>query len=558
MNPTEETLYSWVHLSVGTHNLVIIMKSLFFFVSLTWFFSGSASTLHAQGRPIESAAAMSDSAFLDLVQRTAFDFFWMEANPSNGLIRDRSASGAPCSIASVGFGLTAICIAIDHGWITREAGRTRVLNTVKTFWEKPQGRENQGRIGYKGFFYHFLDMNTALRAWDSELSSIDSALLVAGFLYAKQYFTETDSLENKIRALADSIYYRVDWQFMRNFQPNLMGGWFPETGFINWWWRGYNEAMIMNILGLGSPTHPIPTSTWNAWTGGYAWQTHYGYSYVVFPPLFGHQYSHCWIDFRNIQDAYMRGKGIDYFENSRRATLAQRAYCIAHPEKGYGENVWGITACDGPNGYAARGAPPVENDDGTIAPTAAGGSMPFTSQESIAALRYMYDTYKNQIWMKYGFRDAFNLAQNWWGPDVIGIDQGPIIVMIENYRTGRVWELFMQNADIQRGLERAGFTIVTSVNDGVDASPDRFILFQNYPNPFNATTKIRFGLPNRAHVILKVFNIYGQEVSTLVNAKAERGEHEVTFEGRNLPSGIYFFSIDAGDFRQVRKAVLVK
>lgn len=514
----------------------------------------------AKDRPPESAAAMSDSALLDLVQHAAFDFFWMEANPSNGLIRDRSASGAPCSIASVGFGLTAICIAIDHGWITREAGRTRVLNTVKTFWEKPQGRENQGRIGYKGFFYHFLDLNTALRAWDSELSSIDSALLLAGILYAKQYFAETDSLENKIRALADSIYYRVDWQFMRNFQPNLMGGWFPETGFINWWWRGYNEAMIMNILGLGSPTHPIPASTWNAWTGGYAWQTHYGYSYVVFPPLFGHQYSHCWIDFRGIRDAYMRGKGIDYFENSRRATLAARAYAIANPGgfTGYGENVWGITACDGPNGYAARGAPPVDNDDGTIAPTAAGGSMPFTPQESIAALRYMYDTYKNQIWMKYGFRDAFNLTQNWWGPDVIGIDEGPIIVMIENYRTGRVWDLFMENADIQRGLERAGFTIVTSVEEKKSNQPGAFTLHQNYPNPFNPTTKIRFVLPNRAQVILKIFNIYGQEVSTLVNSKVERGEYEFTFEGHDLPSGIYFFSIEAGDFRQVRKAVLVK
>ncbi len=241
---------------------------------------------------VHKVAALTDSVFLDLVQRVSFDFFWLEANASNGLIKDRSAGGAPCSIASVGFGLTAITIAIDHGWITREAGRTRVLNTLNTFWTKPQGRETAGRIGYKGFFYHFLDMNTALRTWNSELSSIDTALLLAGILDMKQYFTDNETSENDIRALADSIYYRVDWNWMRNFQPNLTLGWSPEAGFINAWWSGYNEAMIMVLLGLGSPTHPIPASTWNAWTSGYQWQTYYGNTYVIFPPLFGHQYSH--------------------------------------------------------------------------------------------------------------------------------------------------------------------------------------------------------------------------------------------------------------------------
>jgi hypothetical protein len=509
---------------------------------------------------VHSYAAKQDSIFLDLLQRTAFDFFWKEANPGNGLIKDRSANGAPCSIASVGFGLTAIGIAIDRGWITRAAGRDRTLTTLKTFWEKPQGRDPQGYIGYKGFFYHFLDMDTALRTWNSELSSIDSALLLAGIIYAKQYFTESDSFESKIRALADSIYYRVDWNWMRNFQPNLTLGWHPETGFINAWWRGYNEAMIMNILGLGSPTLPIPASTWQAWTSGYQWQTQYGYSYVNFPPLFGHQYSHCWIDFRNIQDAYMRNRGIDYFENSRRATLAARAYCIANPGgwSGYGENVWGITACDGPNGYRARGAPPAQNDDGTIAPTAAGGSMPFTPKESLAALRHMYDTYRNFIWTEYGFRDAFNLTQGWWGPDVIGIDEGPIVVMIENYRTGRVWELFMQNEDVQRGLQRAGFTAVTRVEEKATEIPDAYALFQNYPNPFNPSTAIRFALPQREHVTLKVFDLTGQTIATLVDEKLDSGEHVVPFAGSDLASGIYFYSLRAGKFTQIRKALRIK
>ncbi len=532
-----------------------IAKFAFIFALFVFYDLTSAQNYH-----VTPAAAMSDSAFLDLVQRAAFDFFWQEANPGNGLIKDRNTSGSPCSIASVGFGLSSICVAIDRGWISREDGRNRVLTTLKTFWEKPQGRDSYGNIGYKGFFYHFLDMNTALRTWNSELSSIDTALLLAGILDTKQYFTTADPSETQIRALADSIYYRVDWNWMRNFQPNLIGGWSPEKGFIDWWWKGYNEAMIMNILGLGSPTHPIPASTWTAWTSGYSWQTHYGHSYVNFPPLFGHQYSHCWIDFRNIQDAYMRARGIDYFENSRRATLAARAYCIANPKgwKGYGENVWGITACDGPAGYNARGAPPAQNDDGTIAPTAAGGCMPFIPQESLAALRYMYDTYHNQIWMKYGFRDAFNLTVNWWDTDVIGIDEGPIVLMIENYRTQSIWKRFMQNQDIQRGLRAAGFTALTRVEEKSVDQPNIFALLQNYPNPFNPTTTIRFTLPQREYVTLKIFNVAGRVVATLVDKELNAGEHRIAFDGRKLTSGIYFYSIAAGEFTQTRKAVLLK
>ncbi len=504
--------------------------------------------------------ALTDSAFLEMVQRASFEFFWQEANPGNGLIKDRSASGAVCSIASVGFGLTAIAIAIDHGWITRAAGRERVLAALKTFWEKPQGREAQGNIGYRGFFYHFLDMNTALRAWNSELSSIDTALLLAGILDMKQYFTTDDPAEVQIRNLADSIYHRVDWNWMRNFQPNVTGGWFPETGFLNWWWGGYNEAMIMNILGLGSPTHPLPSTIWPAWTSGYKWQTHYGYAYVNFPPLFGHQYSHCWIDFRNIQDAYMRGRGMTYFENSRRATLAARAYAIANPGKwrGYGENVWGLTACDGPNGYRARGAPPAENDDGTIAPTAAGGSMPFAPEVCLPALRYMYETYGASLWMRYGFRDAFNLTQNWWGPDVIGIDEGPIVLMIENYRNGSVWQRFMQNADIQRGLQRAGFLPVTAVEGKNHGAPVGFELAQNFPNPFNPSTLIRFSLPQPSRVTLRVFDLAGRVVTTLVQGPLAGGAHEFVFDGRDLASGVYFYALEVGEFKQTRKAVLVR
>ncbi len=256
----------------------------------------------------------------------------------------------------------------------------------------------------------------------------------------------------------------------------------------------------------------------------------------------------------------MKGKGIDYFENSRRATLAARAYAIANPRrhKGYGENVWGITACDGPTGYAARGAPPAQNDDGTIAPTAAASSIPFTPEESIAAMRHMYDTYRAQLWMKYGFRDAFNLNSNWWASDVIGIDAGPIVLMIENYRTGKVWQRFMQNADVQRGLEKAGFTIVNAVDEAPAGLPTAHLLAQNYPNPFNPQTTIRFALPRREHARLEIFDLLGKQVALLVDETLEPGNHARAFDGRGLPSGIYFYALTAQSFMQTRKAVLVK
>ena len=403
-----------------------------------------------------------DDEFLDYVQQTSFDYFWYLANPANGLVPDRSAAGSVASIAAVGFGLTAIGIGIDHGWILRTQGVARVLTTLNTFLQGPQGTNASGIIGYNGWFYHFLNINTALRS-GAELSSIDTALLLAGILYAKQYFDGTNADEITIRTRSDAIYNRVDWNWMARGTNALSMGWFPGSGvgsgFLPGNWIGYDEGMILYCLGLGAATNPLPASAWNRWTSGYTWATNYGLAFIPFPPLFGHQYSHCWIDFRHIADAYMNGHNSTYFENSRRATLAQRAYCIANPSQrvGYASNVWGLTACDGPSGYAARGAPPSQNDDGTIAPTAAGGSMPFAPEYCLPALQYFYSHFRTRIWTAYGFRDAFNLGAQWWGPDELGIDQGPIVIMIENYRTQRVWRRFMQNDEVKRGLQRAGF-----------------------------------------------------------------------------------------------------
>jgi hypothetical protein len=434
----------------------------------TYYYQVTALTTSSQESAPSATIAVtplafaSDDQFLEYIQQTAFDYFWYAANPTNGLVPDRSSS-SPCSIAAVGFGLTAIGIGIDHGWISRTQGVARVLATMNTFLNGPQGPAVSGIIGYNGWFYHFLDMNTAVRSPNSELSSIDTSLLLGGVLYAKQYFDGTNADETGIRAMADAIFNRVDWNWMARGTNMVSMGWFPGSGpgsgFISANWIGYNEGMIIYCLGLGTATNPLPASSWSQWTSGYTWSTLYGYSFVPFPPLFAHQYSHCWIDFRHITDAYMNSHDTTYFENSRRATLAQRNYCIANPggQVGYSSTIWGLTACDDPTSYRAHGAPPPQTDNGTIAPTAPGGSMAFAPEVCLPALQAMYTRFRANIWTPYGFKDAFNLGAQWYATDELGIDEGPIVIMIENYRTQRPWHLFMQNEEVQRGLQRAGF-----------------------------------------------------------------------------------------------------
>ena len=300
----------------------------------------------------QAPAQLSTTALLDTIQHTAFNFFWLEANPSNGLIKDRAnyngGGGAPSSIASVGFGLSAVCIGADHGWVTRQAAADRVLTTLNFFWRAAQGAGN-AYSGMYGLFYHFLEMTTGQRAWDSELSTIDTALLLAGIIDARQYFTGSDPAETQIRQLADSIYYRMNWDQMRNYHYGILMGWNPGTGFAYKdsrgnvipysEWKGYNEASIMYIMALGSPTYPVGPEAWGVWTSTYQFQNQWGFQYVVFPPLFGHQYTQVWVDLRGVRDQYMKQRGTDYFENSVRATYANRAYCMANPGgwSGYGE-----------------------------------------------------------------------------------------------------------------------------------------------------------------------------------------------------------------------------
>lgn len=457
--------------------------------------SGGVESPPSPTLALASRIFASDDEFLDYVQQTSFDYFWYSANPANGLVPDRSPTTAPCSIAAVGFGLSAIPIAVDHGWISRTQAAQRVHTTLNTFLSLPQGPTSSGVIGHNGWFYHFLDMKTGLRysQWNTELSSIDTALLLAGMLDCKQYFTSTNTQEVAIRSMADTIFNRVDWNWMAQGTNALSMGWIPGTGFLSAKWVGYNEAMILYIMGMGAATNPLPASSWSRWTNGYSWGTYYGQSFLFFPPLFGHQYSHAWVDFRHIADPYMQARQSTYFENSRRATLAQRAYCTANPAGhiGYSSNVWGLTACDGPNGYAARGAPPPLTDDGTIAPTAAGGSIAFAPEVCVPTLRHFYRFFRRNLWTSFGFRDAFNQGAQWWATDCIGIDQGPFVLMIENYRNQRVWNRFMKNPEIQRGLDRAGFKPVSFVNPTIRPSaPDTIEL--NWTSPTNRVFQVEY------------------------------------------------------------------
>jgi len=430
------------------------------------------------------------TAFLDTLERRTFNWFWERSDPRTGLTPDRWPTKSFSSVAAIGFALTAYPIGIERGYVTRQAGADRVLATLRFMYTAPQGPQPTGVTGYKGFFYHFLDMETGHRFETVELSTVDTSLLLAGVLFCQSYFTTATATESAIRAYADSLYLRVDWQWIRPKAPFVSMGWRPENGFINYDWHGFNEGVILNILALGSPTHPIEPATWTAYTSTYQWADFYGFEHVNFAPLFGHQYSHVWIDFRGIKDEYMRAKGIDYFENSRRATYSQRAYAIANPEgwKDYGPDIWGLSAYDGPLDttfvilsrprkfftYAARGAAAGEiRDDGTLGPTAAGGSIAFTPEIAIPALVRMREKYGDNLFAAYGFLDSFNptfdvdvkpqhgkvvRGTGWFDTDYLGIDQGPIIAMIENYRSDLVWKTMRKNPYIVSGLRKAGFS----------------------------------------------------------------------------------------------------
>jgi|HubBroStandDraft_1064217.scaffolds.fasta_scaffold00461_3 hypothetical protein len=405
-----------------------------------------ASRSGPKSRTTTPPAPVSDDQFLDQMEQAAFLFFWEQASPTTGQVKDRAyATGINdtrtiSSIAATGFGLTALCIAAQRGYKPASQIQARVLATLNFIWSQlPQ---------QNGFFYHFVDMNTGQRAWNCEVSSIDTSILLCGVLTCRQYFHDS-----QIQSLATQIYQRVNWPWMLNRGAAFSQGWTPETGFLTARWDRYCELMMIYLLAIGSPTFPVPASSWNAFARPTI--SFHGYTYISGnDPLFTHQYSHAWFDFRNKQDAYA-----NYFNNSITATQAHKAFCLSLASRfpDYQSNLWGISASDSQNGYVAWGGPPALGHlDGSIVPCAAGGSVPFVPTDCIAVLRNIQNAYP-RAWQRYSFVDAFNPLKRWYDADALGIDLGITLLMAENYRTAFVWNTFMKNPEPQAAMTAVGF-----------------------------------------------------------------------------------------------------
>ncbi|HEU5248435.1 MAG TPA: glucoamylase family protein [Thermoanaerobaculia bacterium] len=410
------------------------------------------------------------------LQRHTFAYFVHEANPANGLVRDNSRYGAPSSIAAVGLALACWPIGVERGIVTRDEAVERVLATLSFFEESEKG-EQPDATGHHGFFYHFLDLETGRRAHGCELSTMDTTILLAGGLTAAAYFDRDSPKEERIRRLADSLYRAAEWEWMLDGANAVRHGWTPEGGFLPFSWRGFSEALLLYALALGSPTHAPPAESYAAWTETYEWKCAYGIEYLSGGPLFMHQLSHLWIDFRGIRDEFMRHHGIDYFENSRRATWVQQRYAKANPQRfrGYSKDAWGITASDGPGpavrrvsgrtrrfyDYCARGAPDGP-DDGTLSPWAVVTSLPFAPEVVLSTFRAMLRKHPG-IRSRYGFLCSFNptfdaMRGGWVAKGYYGLDQGPVVIMIENAATGLIWNRMRRCQPLVNGLRRAGFS----------------------------------------------------------------------------------------------------
>jgi hypothetical protein len=415
---------------------------------------------------------------LQTLQRETFSYFLHETNPASGLVLDKTRKGSPSSIAATGLGLAAYPVGVERGFISRRMAVRRALAALRFFRGSRQDQRPRS-TGYRGFYYHFLRMETGKRAWNSEISTMDSALLLAGALAAAAYFDGDRPDEREIREHAEALYERANWSWARNGGSAVSYGWKPETGFIKYRWHGYDESQLLYVLGLGSPANPLPEESYRAWTSTFQWKNAYGREFLYAGPLFIHQLSQLWLDLRGVQDEYMRGKGIDYFENSRRATLIQQQYAIQNPQglAEYSEHCWGISASDGPGylrrrgggktrqffDYLARGVP-FGPDDGTIAPWAVVASLPFAPEIVIPTIHHL-----NRLRLRekhpYGFKAAFNPTfpvsgnrrHGWVSRWHFGLNEGPIVLMIENYRTGLLWKLMRRCRYIVSGLRRAGF-----------------------------------------------------------------------------------------------------
>jgi hypothetical protein len=421
-----------------------------------------------------------DRAMLATLQLDTFDYFLRHADPHTGLVADSNQPGSPASITATGFSLAILCIAVERGWMSRAAAVARALTTLRFFTRSAQGPEPDA-TGHHGFYYHFLDMHRGHRSGRCELSTIDTAFLIAGVLAVAGYFTRDEPHERELRELADALYRRVDWRWACHRTKFLGHGWSPEDGFLEAdWSEGYCEALLLYILALGSPTSPIDPAGYQRWIATFEPRTYYGQTYFYAAPLFIHQLSHVWIDFRGIRDDQNRALGCDYFDNSRRATIAHHRYAIDNPRgfAGYSANMWGLTASNGPGpgtsmidgvereffGYVARGAPD-GIDDGTIAPWAVVASLPFAPDVVCATVRHAIEHLELTNREAAGFEASFNPTfpettanrHGWVAPWRLGLNEGPIVLMIENHATGLIWDVLRRSPYVVQGLRAALF-----------------------------------------------------------------------------------------------------
>jgi hypothetical protein len=417
-----------------------------------------------------------DEVLLDRLQRAAFDYFPQATNPRNGLVADNSRVNSPVSIAVVGFALSAYPVAVERSWIQRDAAVRYILAALRFFRDSDQSG-GPAATGFKGFYYHFLDIDSGARVWRSELSMVDTALLIAGMLTASRYFDAQSPDEAELRELADFLYRRIDWCWAQDGADTIRQGWKPECGFLHYGWEGYSEAIVLYVLALGSPTHPIAADCYKKWTLTYQWENLYDIDCLYAGPLFTHHFSHAWIDFRGMRDEFMGEKRSDYFENSRSAIYIQREYARRNPREfaGYDENCWGLSACDGPSderpdipnerrrlyGYAARSVP-YGPDDGTLSAASVLASLPFAPEIVMPAVRSMLARFPEVLpegRLASGFNPTLADAEGraWVSAGHYGLDQGIVVMMIENHRSQRIWQLMRESPYIRAGLRGAGF-----------------------------------------------------------------------------------------------------
>jgi hypothetical protein len=510
-----------------------------------------------------TSVQMSDEELLISIQEATFRYFYDYGHPVSGLTLERKGSNNVCTSGGTGMGLLTLMVGAERNFEPRDSIAVRILK-ILTFLQDSTTR-------YHGAWSHWINGTTGetipFSQYDDGGDIVETAYLVEGLLAIRQYFDQDDPVETELRERATEMWESVEWDWYRRMADTdgnmIYWHWSPNYG-----WQmnfpigrdGFNEAQIVYLLAIASPTHPVPASLYySGWCSSPTYangNTYYGYlQWVGWPyggPLFFTQYTYLGFDPRDKQDIYC-----NYFDNNRNISLINRAYCNDNPEghAGYSELVWGLTASDNPWGYHAH-EPRAAHDNGTITPTAAISAMPYIPDESKATLKHFYFTYGTDLWGEFGFRDAFNLDENWFATSYISIDQGTQVPMIENHLTGLCWDMFMANDEITAMLDSIGF--VTAIDDNYQPVPYEYKLDQNYPNPFNPTTSIGYQLANPGRVKLVIYNVLGQQIAILVDDYLVAGSYKINFDGHDLASGIYYYKLDAGDFVMVRKMILVQ